>query len=245
MKAYGLIGKSLLHSFSKVYFDHKFDLEKIADTTYQLYEIASIDELKALIQKEHLLGLNVTIPYKEKVIEHIDEIDIHAEQIGAVNCIRIRDGLKKGYNTDYIGFKMAIQNHLKGIHRSALVLGNGGAAKAVKYVLQEMGIDYLVVERNKGNVKTTSYESLRKQDFEKNTLIINCTPLGTFPNISECPNIPYQFITNRHLCVDLVYNPRQTTFLSNCLSFGAEVINGEKMLEIQAEESWKLWNEIC
>lgn len=245
MKAYGLIGKSLLHSFSKDYFDRKFEVEKIQGVTYQLYELQGLDQLNELIQRENLIGLNVTIPYKEQVIGYIDEIEPNANRIGAVNCIRIVKGHRIGYNTDYIGFKLSIEGKLKEMQKHAVILGNGGAAKAIKYALNQMGIESVFAVRNKRDLDEIEYQLVDKDFLEKHKIVINCTPLGTYPKIDEFPNIPYQFITNQHLCIDLVYNPKETAFLKRCGANGAEGMNGESMLAFQAEESWKLWNEIC
>lgn len=242
MKTYGLIGFPLSHSFSKGFFTKKFEEEQIAGHQYETFPIPAITEFPALLaQHPDLCGLNVTIPYKEQVIPYLDELSDAAAQIGAVNCIRFKDGKKKGFNTDVIGFRESLQPLLQPHHHKALVLGTGGAAKAVMYALQEMNIDYLVASRTPGN-GTVAYSSLDQATMEAYTLIINTTPLGMYPNVDACPDIPYEYITSRHLLYDLVYNPAETLFLQKGAAQGAVIKNGYEMLILQAEASWDIWN---
>lgn len=243
MKTYGLIGYPLSHSFSKGFFTRKFEEEHIAGCQYETFPIPAITELPALLdQHPDLCGLNVTIPYKEQVIPYLDELSDAAANIGAVNCIRLKDGKKKGFNTDVIGFRNSLQPLLQPHHNRALVLGTGGAAKAVMYALQEMNIPYIVASRTPGN-GAVAYSSLDQATMEAHTLIVNTTPLGMYPNVDACPDIPYAFITSRHLLYDLVYNPAETLFLQKGAAQGAIVKNGHEMLILQAEASWDIWNE--
>ncbi|QJB33578.1 shikimate dehydrogenase [Chitinophaga oryzae] len=243
MKTYGLIGYPLSHSFSKGFFTRKFEEENIAGCQYETFPIPAITELPALLaQHPDLCGLNVTIPYKEQVIPYLDELSDAAANIGAVNCIRLKDGKKKGFNTDVIGFRHSLQPLLQPHHNRALVLGTGGAAKAVMYALQEMDIPYTVASRTPGN-DTVAYKSLDQAAMEAHTLIVNTTPLGMYPNVDACPDIPYAFISSRHLLYDLVYNPAETLFLQKGAAQGAVIKNGHEMLILQAEASWDIWNE--
>ncbi|WP_212006604.1 shikimate dehydrogenase [Chitinophaga sp. HK235] len=243
MKTYGLIGYPLSHSFSKGFFSKKFEAENITGHQYETFPIPAITEFPDLLaQHPDLCGLNVTIPYKEQVIPYLDELSDAAARIGAVNCIRFKEGRKKGFNTDVIGFRNSLQPLLQPHHNRALVLGTGGAAKAVMYALQELNIPYTVVSRNAGN-DTIAYSSLDQQMMETHTVIVNTTPLGMYPNINECPDIPYQHISSRHLLYDLVYNPPETLFLQKGAAQGAVIKNGHEMLILQAEASWDIWNE--
>ncbi|UUV21132.1 shikimate dehydrogenase family protein [Paenimyroides aestuarii] len=237
MKTYGLIGKKISYSFSRNYFNNKFNKESILNTQYVNFDIDNLSELNLLF-KENNQGYNVTIPYKEAIIPYLDALDIHAEKIGAVNTIKIENEKKIGYNTDWIGFKKSIVPLLEVHHTKALVLGTGGASKAVIYALDQLQIQTLIVSRN----GKTSYEDLSEEIIHNHTIIINCTPVGTFPNVDSAPQIPYNYISNNHLAYDLVYNPAETLFLKNCKKQGATIKNGWEMLQIQAEEAWKIWN---
>jgi shikimate dehydrogenase len=186
--------------------------------------------------------LNVTIPYKEQVLDFLDEIDDDAAEIGAVNTIKITHNKLKGFNTDIYGFEESLKPFLQKHHTKALVLGTGGASKAVIFVLKKLAIDYLIVSRNPVNDQI-SYQNITKKILKSHTIIVNCTPIGTFPKIDLCPDIPYQYITNNHLLFDLIYNPSKTKFLSKGEAKGAIISNGLKMLELQAEKSWKIWNQ--
>lgn len=243
MKLYGLIGYPLTHSFSKQYFTDKFIEGHIAGCAYQNFAIASIQQLSQLLKiHPNLCGLNVTIPYKQNVLDYLDEKSNVVEKINACNCIKIVDGKLFGYNTDVIGFKDALQKQLLSNHTKAIVLGTGGASKAVQYALAEIGIEYLVVSRNKKDDEI-GYEALDEKKLNEYPLIINTTPLGMFPNIDAAPSIPYQFITSNHFLYDLIYNPVKTKFLQEGDKRGALICNGHQMLIGQAEESWRIWND--
>jgi shikimate dehydrogenase len=247
MNLYGLIGFPLTHSFSKRYFTDKFVREKIKESSYELFEIKSLEELPALLKRKDLRGLNVTIPYKKDVIAYLDDLDdASAERIGAVNTIKIyADGSTKGFNTDYYGFQQSLVEWLDRRGEScanlkALVLGNGGAAKAVRVALQDLKMEYTLVSRQKSD-DCASYEELTEELMSTHLLIINTTPLGTYPNTEECPLIPYEWVTRKHFLYDLVYNPAETLFLKNGAAKGAATQNGLKMLELQAEKAWEIW----
>jgi shikimate dehydrogenase len=246
MKRLGLIGYPLSHSFSVKYFSEKFSREGIRGFEYRNYPIQSVQALKPLIQEEKdLIGLNVTIPHKEKVMSLLDEIDQEAAQIGAVNTIRItRTSGKihlKGYNSDAFGFRESLLPLLGGSHRYALVLGTGGASKAVTYALEQLGIGYQYVSRDPAEGQL-HYLDLCNAIIKKHTLIINTTPLGTYPDTSAFPNIPYDLVTSGHILYDLVYNPPETEFLRLGRQKGATIKNGHEMLILQAEKSWEIWN---
>ncbi|PSL47446.1 shikimate dehydrogenase [Chitinophaga niastensis] len=242
MKIYGLIGYPLSHSFSKGFFAQKFEKENITGCLYENFPLPGIADFPLLLQQQpQLNGLNVTIPYKEVVIPFLDELSKAAAQIGAVNCIRFKDGKKTGYNTDVIGFTKSLQPLLQPHHNRALVLGTGGAAKAVMYALQELAIPYTVVSRQTAN-GAVSYDSLDQTVIEQHTLIINTTPLGMYPKVDTLPEIPYQYLSSRHLLYDLVYNPAETLFLQRGAAQGATIKNGHEMLILQAEASWEIWN---
>lgn len=240
---YGIIGKKLTHSFSPQFFAAKFHREVI-DAVYATFPLDTIEQFPLLLdQRPNIKGLNVTIPYKKDVIAYLDELDNDAEQVGAVNCVLIENGKKKGYNTDIIGFEKSLQPALKSHHNAALVLGTGGAADAVLYVLKKLNIPYQLVSRNK-TVETITYEELTEEIISKHKLIINTTPLGMYPNTDSFPPLPYTALSNQHLLYDLVYNPEETHFLSFGKQQGATTINGLQMLEIQAEASWRIWNHL-
>jgi shikimate dehydrogenase len=243
MTKYGLIGYPLSHSFSKKYFTEKFERESIQDHEYDLFPIDKITQLPLLLQAEiDLKGLNVTIPYKEQVIPFLDELTEVVKEIQACNCIRILNGKLIGYNTDVIGFEKTLERKLSNHHQRALVLGTGGAAKAVHYVLSKKGIEYLEVSRTKVDGSIT-YQEIGEQVISSHTLIINTTPLGMYPNIEEAPNLPYHLLSDQHYLYDLVYNPTKTKFLLEGESRGAVIENGADMLIIQAEASWDIWNQ--
>jgi len=242
-KVYGLIGKKLGHSFSKRYFTEKFAREKIANCIYQLFEIDAIDQLPELIKTErNLIGLNVTIPYKQEIIPVLSSIDKTAERIGAVNVVRLTDDGLVGFNSDYYGFKNSLNNwigHPPGI--KALVLGTGGSSRAVHVALDDLGIKYHGVSRSKGPSNIT-YDDLSKEVLSSCHLIINTTPLGMFPETKAYPDIPYDYLSSDHCLFDLVYNPLDTEFMKRGQVKGARVKNGIEMLELQAEKSWEIWN---
>lgn len=240
---YGLIGYPLGHSFSKGYFDRKFTREGIQGCSYDNYPVSSIELFPQLI-RDHpgLSGLNVTIPYKESVIQFLDSMGADAKQIGAVNCIRIRSGKLTGYNTDYLGFQESLSGILQPWHQKALILGTGGSSRAVAYALRKHKIDFLFVSRRKQHQKIVTYDDLRSSMMDQYLLLINTTPVGMFPDLHSFPDIPYDQVTPRHLLYDLIYNPEQTVFLQKGASRGATIKNGQQMLEFQAEASWKIWN---
>lgn len=242
MRQFGLIGYPLSHSFSKKYFTEKFSAEGISNCNYELYPISSIDQFPQLLKDvAGLEGLNVTIPYKEEVLPYLHHQSAAVKEIGACNCIKIKDGELTGYNTDVLGFRQSIEPFLKPHHQQALVLGTGGAAKAVVWVLKQLGIGYKYVSRKNAD-NMLRYEDLDESVMQQYQLVINTTPLGMQPNVHDKPSLPYQYITNHHLCYDLVYNPEKTTFLQLAEERGATIKNGGDMLVIQAEESWKIWN---
>lgn len=237
MKIYGLIGEKLENSFSKEYFFNKFKEEKIASTKYLNFNLDEISNLQSFIKKNKINGLNVTIPYKEKVIPFLDELSIDAKLIGAVNTIKIHKKKLIGHNTDHIGFRKSLQRILNN-RKSALILGDGGAAKAIKYVLKKINVQYKTVNRN----SSFDYSEINKKTIESHDIIINTTPLGTPPEIKKYPDIPYKYINKKHLLFDIVYNPKETKFLKFGKKNNAFTINGLQMLKIQAEESWRIWN---
>ena len=241
----GLIGYPLVHSFSKKYFNEKFDNENIKNVSYQNYELKNINELKSLIKRNSdLRGLNVTIPYKEKVIKYLDKIDEKYLNIGAVNVIKIIDNKLFGINTDYEAFKITLKEWLDNSFNSkALILGTGGSSKSVSLALKELNIDHNFVSRKKRK-NVFSYEELFDiKIFSNYKLIINTTPLGMYPKINLLPNIPYSLITKNYYLYDLIYNPETTKFLEKGKRKGAKIKNGLEMLHLQAELSWNYWNQ--
>lgn len=238
MKKYGLIGYPLSHSFSVSYFTKKFEKEHI-NAIYNNYPLKDIKELRDLIQKENLDGLNVTIPYKEKVIPLLDELDATAKSIGAVNCIKIKRGKLIGYNTDITGFEKSLLDFIP-IRCKALVFGTGGASKAISFVLNKNGFEVQIISRNE-TLNSLTYSDLNESIIVSHQLIINTTPVGTYPNIDDRLLIPYKYINKNHYVYDLIYNPEKTAFLSFCEAEGAHIKNGYEMLEIQAEESYKIF----
>ncbi|MCI5581150.1 MAG: shikimate dehydrogenase [Phocaeicola plebeius] len=247
MKQFGLIGYPLGHSFSKNFFNEKFHSENI-DAEYVNFEIPTIEDFpKVVASHPHLVGLNVTIPYKEKVISYLDELDKDAASIGAVNVIRIiRNKGKvflKGYNSDVLGFTQSIEPLLEHHHTKALILGTGGASKAVNYSLRKLGLDTLFVSRNRRNESTITYSDLTPEYMEAYKVIVNCTPVGMYPQADLCPDIPYELLTPQHLLYDLLYNPNTTLFMKRGADQGATVKNGLEMLLLQAFGAWDIWNQ--
>jgi shikimate dehydrogenase len=247
MRKFGLIGFPLGHSFSKKYFGEKFVREDIKDVGFELYELATIDRFPELVRSNpELKGLSVTIPYKEKVIPFLDGLHEDCRQIGAVNCINFSNGKTIGHNTDYIGFKESLENWLGGERPKALILGTGGASKAVEYALKSLEMDYKFVSRNSGNdFRVLTYDQLNKNPevLEEYTLIVNTTPLGTFPNTEVMPDIPLDAITAKHKVYDLVYNPEKTFLMRSVEARGGLAKNGLEMLQLQAEAAWRIWNQ--
>ena len=244
MNKLGLLGKDISYSFSRSYFKKKFEDENIKNTSYENFDIENINLFPSIIKNtKGIKGLNVTIPYKEQVIPYLDKINKKAKAIGAVNTIRItKKGKLVGYNTDCYGFKNTIKPFIKSHHKKALILGTGGASKAIAYTLKDMGISYQYVSRKLSDGIGFSYDTLTESDITENQIIINCTPLGTFPNVEECPNIPYNGINENHILFDLIYNPEETKFLQQGKQNKATIINGLNMLRLQAEKSWSIWN---
>jgi shikimate dehydrogenase len=241
-KLYGLIGYPLGHSFSKKFFTEKFEREGLDDCSFELFPIPSIDEFPALLAAHpNVKGIAVTIPYKEKVLPFVQVLNDEVQQIGAANCISIKDGLLTAYNTDIIGFEKSFAPLLQSHHRQALVLGTGGAAKAVQYVLKQLAIPFTTVSRTAGE-EVITYGNINKQLMQDNTVIINCTPAGMYPDEAGFPQIPYECITAQHYLFDMVYRPAETVFLQKGKERGATVKNGMEMLELQAIANWQLWN---
>ncbi len=244
MKTYGLIGYRLSHSFSKKYFNEKFTKENIADCVYENFPLETIQEFTSLLHNTpDLKGCNVTIPYKEEIIQYLDELDSAAKEIGAVNVVKILpDGKLIGYNSDYYGFKTSLEKFIPANQSfRALILGTGGAAKAVAVALKDLGIPYQYVSRSKGN-GVISYAEIDAKLLGQYSIIINTSPLGMYPDVDSFPAIPYQFLTDKHYLYDLVYNPEVTTFMRKGKEHGAHVVNGLEMLIGQAEKAWEIWN---
>ena len=240
-RKFGLIGKSLGHSFSKSYFERKFNESKI-DAEYSNYELPEIDDVIPLLRNEGLAGLNVTIPYKESIIPHLNQLSEVATKVGAVNTVKFLDGKLIGFNTDVYGFKQMIKPFFKSRHERAIILGTGGASKAVAHVLEGLGCDVIYISRNPQKENEFSYDDVNENMMTFCKIIVNCTPKGTYPEIEECPDIPYGFVTEEHLAIDLIYNPVETEFLRRCKGKGAWTLNGKTMLEQQAERAWEIWN---
>ena len=249
MRLFGLIGYPLEHSFSKKYFTQKFEDEDIQDAKYVNFPLQSIEEFPALIkQEEQLTGLNVTLPYKEQVLEYLDDTEEAVKEIKAVNTIKIYQdnaGKKKlkGFNTDYHGFIESLEPLLSKRHHNALILGTGGASKAVAFALKKLNISFRFVSRNaKKKDNTLSYSDINEKNIKGFHLIVNTTPLGMHPNTQSAPQIPYQALTKDHILYDLVYNPKETKFMSEGKKYGAITKNGLDMLYLQAEKAWEIWN---
>lgn len=240
---FGLVGKNIDYSFSRSYFAQKFADENLPHS-YVNFDLKSLSEFEAIFNtSENLKGLNVTIPYKESVIPYLDKLDKRAKKIGAVNTIKIsKTGKRTGYNTDYYGFKKSITPYLKKQHKKALILGTGGASKAIAYALKQLKIEFHYVSRTEKEGVSFIYSELSESLINAHQIIINCTPIGTFPNVNECPKIPYDGISQHHILYDLIYNPAETKFLQVGKLKEATILNGKKMLELQAEKSWRIWN---
>jgi len=243
-RRFGLLGRNISYSFSKGYFTEKFNNEVFEGNSYENFDISEINYFTELIKNNpDLKGLNVTIPYKEQVIPFLDKLSKKATLIGAVNTIKFtKNGKLKGYNTDYYGFKKSLEPLLEPHHKKALILGTGGASKGVAFALDELNIPYTFVSREaKQNI--IDYDLINATTFDNFQIIINCTPVGTSPNIEACPNLPYEFFTEKHIAYDLIYNPAETTFLKKAKENGAVIKNGLDMLIFQAEKAWKIWNK--
>ncbi len=239
---FGLLGRNISYSFSKGYFTEKFKTLNLKSHSYENFDLETIGQFKSLIANTpDIKGMNVTIPYKELVIPFLDNIDETAKEIGAVNTICFTKNGLVGYNTDCYGFRSAITPFLKKHHQKALILGTGGASKAIDYVFKTLKIETTFVSRNP-KANQFSYEDLTQAILEEYTVIVNCTPLGTYPDVMQKPSIPYSYVTSKHLLFDLIYNPKKSAFLSSGMDQGASICNGYSMLEFQAEKSWQIWN---
>jgi len=243
-KIYGLVGKNIAYSFSKKYFTERFLKTNASDCIYENFDISEIQQFEDILKKNpKLAGLNVTIPYKETIIPYLDSLSKKAAEIGAVNVIRFtKSGKLKGYNSDAYGFRKALAPLLQEHHKKALILGTGGASKAVAYALKELGILSTFVSREASD-NTIDYSRINATTFDNYQIVINCTPLGTSPNVKESPPIPYSFFTEKHIAFDLIYNPEETQFLKKAKQKGAVIQNGMAMLAFQAEKAWQIWNK--
>ena len=243
-KKFGLIGKDISYSFSKKYFTEKFSKELFDDCTYENFDIPNIEEFPNVLKENpDLKGLNVTIPYKEAIIPFLDTMSDKAFRIGAANVIRFtKKGNLKGYNSDWYGFKKSLEPLLQPHHKKALILGTGGASKAIAFALDKLGIFYTFVSRE-ASENAIDYNRINATTFDNFQIIINCTPLGTSPNTKEFPPIPYEFFTEKHIAFDLIYNPEETQFLKKAKKKGATIKNGYEMLVFQAEKAWTIWNK--
>lgn len=241
MKTYGLIGEYLDHSFSKDFFTHKFTAEDI-DARYENFALAHISEVESLLKWDELDGLNVTLPYKVAILTYLDELSEEARKIGAVNTVQFLDGKKIGHNTDAFGFAQSIKPFLTFQHERAIVLGTGGASKAISYVLDNLGIDVIKISRIPKGEKQFGYDEVNDNMLRACKLVVNATPVGTFPEIDKCPQFPFESLTEEHLVIDLIYNPNKTKFLRHAEENGAVILNGRPMLEHQALKAWEIWN---
>ncbi|WP_299314045.1 shikimate dehydrogenase [uncultured Aquimarina sp.] len=242
MNIYGLLGRDIGYSFSKNYFSNKFNKEELK-CQYQNFDLQTIDKLKTIIQQAEVKGMNVTIPYKQEVIPYLDKLDPIAKEIGAVNVIKFEsNGKLTGYNSDFYGFTESLKPLLNTAIKKALILGTGGASKAIAYALDNLNIEYVFVSRNP-DFKELSYNDLDEDIIKDFKLIINCTPLGTHPDVENYPDIPYEYLGDNHVLYDLIYNPEETTFIKKGKQKGATTSNGLNMLILQAEKSWEIWNQ--
>lgn len=235
----GLVGHNVPYSFSKKYFDQKFQKLLLNNYSYEVFDMETLDGFKEVIKDPNLKGLNVTIPFKEKIIPFLDELSEEAQEVGAINCISIENGKTKGYNTDAFGFEKTLLLHKKEHHNAAIIVGNGGAAKAIQYVLKKYNIPYITVSRS----TEINYDNLMAAQVKEHPLIIQCTPVGTFPNVEACVPFPFEGVTENHLVIDLVYNPEYSQFIKNASAKGAKTVNGLLMLEQQAEKAWEIWTK--
>jgi len=240
MRNYGLIGKSLVHSFSPRYFRDKFNELCINDCSYQAFELSSLDQIKTLIHENDLSGFNVTIPYKQLIIPYLDEISLIASEINSINTVTVKNDLLCGENTDCLGFENTLLKYLQSYQKRALIFGTGGSSKTITYVLKSLGIECTHVSQS--NHDLMNYTQIDNNMIKSHQILINTTPLGTFPTVDTCVDIPYSAITKNHLCYDLVYNPKESLFLAKSKLNGAMIVNGLDMLKIQADKSWELWN---
>lgn len=242
MRNYGLIGEKLGYSFSKEFFTELFNDEKV-EANYANFELDDISKIQDVFKTEDLSGLNVTIPYKQAVLPYLDELSEEAKAIGAVNTIQFIDGKKIGHNTDAFGFAQSIKPFLAFQHERAIILGTGGASKAVAYVLENLGIDVIFISRNPKGEKQFGYNEINDNMLNACKLIVNTTPVGTFSQVDRCPTIPFDYLTEEHLVVDLIYNPEKTKFLQRAEEHGAAILNGKPMLKQQALKAWEIWKK--
>ncbi len=250
MNRYGVIGKPLIHSFSKAYFENKFRKEKIESCSFHAYELEAISDFPQFVENESPVGVTVTIPYKQSIIPYLDELDEEVQKVGAVNVVKCiyaehtqqKKPFMKGYNTDIYGFEISLKPLLQPKHKKALVLGTGGASLAVAYVLEKLGINFLYVSREPKNNQTIAYSDLSFSHITSHLLLINTTPVGMYPHISETPFVLSEYLTSDHICYDLVYNPERTLFLQQAEKRGAIIKNGIEMLHRQADKAWEIWN---
>tara|TARA_B100000963_G_scaffold69042_1_gene57346 strand:- start:38246 stop:38998 length:753 start_codon:yes stop_codon:yes gene_type:complete len=243
IKRYGLIGKNIEYSFSRGYFKKKFETENLHDCIYTNFDLNQIKELKNVLSLKNIFGLNVTTPYKRDVIHYLDRLSPAAEKVNAVNTIKFhKDGTTSGHNTDVYGFEKSLLEIINKLPKKALILGTGGASSAVAYVMKKLKIEFSYISR-RGGENTTIYTDVDEITINEHELIINASPVGTFPNIDNAPDLPYQFLTKNHILYDLIYNPAETQFLREGKTRGSKILNGQKMLEYQAEKSWEIWNE--
>lgn len=241
---YGVLGKKLSHSFSRNYFEKKFEELDLNDHQYLNFEFENLKDFFSMLKEnKKIKGFNITNPYKEEILPFLDEISEETKLIGAVNCVLVTDGKTKGYNTDAYGFAQSIKPFLEPVHERALVLGTGGAAKAVAYALKKVGVEVFFVTSmmHKKKEKTFLYSEIGEQHMRSFKLIVNATPLGMFPEMEKYPELPYEYIGKEHLCYDLIYNPYATLFLKKCEAGGATIMNGLSMLHLQAEKAWEIW----
>ena len=238
---YALLGKTLSHSFSKTFFTEYFTKHDI-DASYENREIKEIAEVKDVLNTDYN-GFNVTIPYKQAIISYLDGVSDEVKEIGAVNTVKREDGKWIGYNTDVFGFQQSIKPFLTNLHEKAIIIGTGGASKAVAYVLKKIGISCIYISRTPTGNDQFPYEALNEYMLKACKLVVNCTPIGTFPNIDDCVSFPFEYLTNEHLVVDLIYNPQETKFIRLAKNAGATVLNGESMLKEQALKAWEIWNQ--
>lgn len=241
MRRFGLIGKTLSHSFSKRFFSEKFELEGI-DAMFENVELPAIQEILPVFEAKCWSGLTVTIPYKEAIIPFLDELSEEAQAIGAVNVVAFRDGKKIGFNTDAFGFHQSIKPFLTNQHERALILGTGGASKAVAHVFRQIGLDVFFISRTPQGERQFPYEAINEHMLRACKVVVNCTPVGTFPHVEDCVLFPFESLTPDHFCIDLIYNPEETVFLRKSKEQGATILNGYSMLKEQALKAWAIWN---
>lgn len=240
MAKYGLVGKKLDYSFSKHFFEQKFASEQLPHT-FENVEIPEIEAIQTILKSGGFSGLTVTIPYKESIIPYLDELSETAKSIGAVNCIQFKNGKTIGHNTDAFGFQQSIKPFLTNMHERALILGTGGASKAVAHVLEQIGLQVFFISRTPDGDKVFSYDAMNEHMLKACKMIVQCTPVGTFPDVDKHVPFPFEFLTADHLVVDLIYNPEQTAFLKQAAAYGAVTLNGLSMLQEQALKAWDIW----